>query len=525
MLISSSAYFPNQKSNFMNHLFFMTLHSYIGAIMILYLKVSWVKTLNMLFFTYWVVFYIIYLKENVTTVTKRLDKNLESYEQIFVHVESTIMKLNKKLDIIFINKDFFDLKKEELIGKNIKELFNDKEFEEKLKDMKKLPYTEVKRVFDEKIHYFCCSDNINTGMQLSIQKAIILFPHKEYSNYLIGLAKSFGIQKAFNDLNESIMKDFDYQRDLLIFDESMSPLVEKYVKSSVKFGFVISEQKHKKYVNMSPPLYIVELINTCLGRLSERKKSSTPEENITKFYLFEEKIKIRIAGDPNLMKGTLTSTKFIPEKIHQYLIKIYSQIMNLQEYIDQFNNFDLKDFKFLHFGKVEKLNLKDIKFEQYKKYKIDTLKTIHEEWNKKDLRAFINEFESKERLFFDKQIFCDKFTIEKKKKKEIKTKKQFKWEKLLESMQYQSGKLNEEIDEKIEKIEENTEREGEKSEFESFSTIFHKLYENLFIYNQTPQYYTNPREIRSVLSSDQSDDFKENAIIDYIKQNLNPSFL
>ena len=109
------------------------------------------------------------------------------------------------------------------------------------------------------------------------------------------------------------------------------------------------------------------------------------------------------------MKGTLTSTKIIPQKIEEYLIKIYSQIMNLNDYISQFNNFELKDFKFLHFGKVNKLNLNSTrKEEEYKNYKIENLKKIFEEWNKKDFYSFLNEFQKKEIQYFNREVFLKK---------------------------------------------------------------------------------------------------------------------
>jgi len=113
---------------------------------------------------------------------------------------------------------------------------------------------------------------------------------------------------------------------------------------------------------------------------------------------------------------------------------------------------------------------------------------------------------------------------------------------MLESSKFQFNEVNQNEEEINDGIEEELNHPNiEKSELGSFATIFQHLYENLFIYNQNPQCtisfkiffkspifqidYTNPTELRNILSSQETDEYKENAIIDYIKQNLNPSFL
>jgi hypothetical protein len=105
----------------------------------------------------------------------------------------------------------------------------------------------------------------------------------------------------------------------------------------------------------------------------------------------------------NVFRGTLTSN-VPPERVSEYLIRIYSQTQNLNDYVKQFNNFEWKDFKFLHFGKVEMLNLNQLKLQQFYEFKNEMLRKIFQEWNEKNYLLFSNSFEIKEKQYLNGEV-------------------------------------------------------------------------------------------------------------------------
>jgi hypothetical protein len=220
---------------------------------------------------------------------------------------------------------------------------------------------------------------------------------------------------------------------------------------------------------------------------------------MTKFYLFENKIKIKISGDVNVFRGTMTSN-ISPERISEYLIRIYSQLQNLNHYVKQFNTFEWKDFKFLHFGKVEILNLNQLKLKEFYEFKNEILRKIFQEWNEKNYILFCNSFEIKEKQYFNgevlhlkliKKIFCELFNIEKIPIKEKHMRPLFKWEHKLRELENENelSEPSRPVENEITKIETKSSEPLPMKEqtFESFSSIFQRFYENLFIYNQNPQ--------------------------------------
>lgn len=272
---------------------------------------------------------------------------------------------------------------------------------------------------------------------------------------------------------------------------------EKITKEERKILKIYFQEKEKYQQNKSKVLSLYDTLLQFLriyftglflaNETSTKKKNKVKMNEISEIDLFGQEYQVQFKqGTVKMFKYSLINEE--PLFIEKFLYENFKILYQLKQIIENIGEYTWDKFIELNFQKNLEINFQE-KYKEYDKIIEDIIDKIAKDFisktgSKLNIQEIVNEIHQKRLLFIEKKVLIDNTSIDKVPKTKPDEFQDFKWNKLIQLLDYEKEILESKKDEKIEEKKENEKETKEFSFLKSLETCF----ENLYLYsNSKPQ--------------------------------------